>query len=78
MSDGGSLRLKRAYIKSGIREAAENLCTVQLGHRTQLDAVESERREVAAQRFTSLDRIISRACEKAPVSALRRSPELAQ
>jgi len=70
MSDGEPLRLKRAYIKSGIRDAAESLCTVQLGHRTQLDAVEAERREVAAQRFTSLDRIISRACEKTSESPL--------
>ena len=65
MSDGDPLRLKRAYIKAGIRKAAENLCTVELGHRTQLDAIEAERREVAAQQFTSLDRIISRFCEKA-------------
>jgi type IV secretory pathway VirD2 relaxase len=69
MSGGEPLRFKPAYIKSGIREAAENLCTVQLGPRTQLDAVEAERREVTQQRFTSLDRIIGRACE-APGSAL--------
>ena len=69
-SDGEPLRLKRVYIKSGIREAAENLCTVQLGHRTQIDAIEAERREVAAQRLTSLDWIISRACEEAPESAI--------
>jgi len=69
MSGGESLRFKPSYIKSGIREAAENLCTVQLGPRTQLDAVEAERREVTQQRLTSLDRIIGRASQ-APESAL--------
>jgi len=63
MSGGEPLRFRPAYIKSGIREAAENLCTVQLGPRTQLDAVEAERREVTQQRFTSLDRIIGRASD---------------
>ena len=33
MSDGEPLRLKRMYIKSGIREAAESICTVQLSGR---------------------------------------------
>jgi hypothetical protein len=64
-ADGRPLRLDRAYIKSGIRMAAEDLCTAQLGYRTELDATEAERREIAEQRFTSLDRIIGRACQKA-------------
>lgn len=68
-ADGRALRLDRAYIKFGIRMAAEDLCTAQIGYRTELDAVEAERREVGEQRFTSLDRIISRACEKATESA---------
>lgn len=65
VSGGEPLRIKPAYIKSGIREAAENLCTVQLGHRTEMDAMEAERREVTAQRFTSLDRIICRSASTA-------------
>jgi type IV secretory pathway VirD2 relaxase len=65
VSGGEPLRLQRAYIKSGVREAAENLCTAQLGHRTELDAIEAERREVAAQRFTSLDRTICRSANSA-------------
>jgi hypothetical protein len=52
--------LERDYIKHGVREVAEDLCTRQLGHRTDLDAAEAERREVCQQRYTSLDRIISR------------------
>jgi type IV secretory pathway VirD2 relaxase len=55
-----SVHLGRDYIKHGIRQVAEDLCTRQLGHRTDLDAAEAERREVRQQRFTSLDRIIAR------------------
>jgi type IV secretory pathway VirD2 relaxase len=58
-TDAGPLRFDRAYIKHGIRSHAENLCTAQLGLRTELDAMEAERREVAAERVTSLDRRIA-------------------
>ena len=44
--DGQEIRLPREYVKNGIRSAAEDLCTRQLGHRTNLDAAEAERREV--------------------------------
>ncbi len=57
------LHLDRDYVKSGIRGIAENLCTQQLGYRTELDAARAERREVSQQRYTSLDRIISRAAK---------------
>jgi hypothetical protein len=56
----GPFRLGRDYIKRGIREHAENLATAQLGFRTELDALEAERREVDAPRITSLDRRIAR------------------
>ncbi len=55
----GPLRLDRDYVKSGIREHAENLATAELGFRTELDALEAERREVDAPRITSLDRRIA-------------------
>lgn len=58
-TDAGPLRLDRGYIKSGIRKNAEELCTAQLGFRTELDALEAERREVDAPRITSLDRRIA-------------------
>ncbi len=54
------LRIDRAYIKHGIRKHAEDLCTAQLGFRTQADALEVERREIDQPRFTSLDKTISR------------------
>ena len=58
-TDAGPLRLQRDYIKAGIRKHAEELCTAQLGFRTELDALEAERREVDAPRITSLDRRIA-------------------
>ncbi|WP_155121363.1 relaxase/mobilization nuclease domain-containing protein [Bryobacter aggregatus] len=56
----GQLRLPRNVIKHSIRRHAEDLCTEQLGFRTVNDAIESERREVAALNITSLDREIQR------------------
>jgi hypothetical protein len=58
--DGDALRISRQYIQQGIRSIAEDLCTRQLGYRTQLDAAEAERREITEQRFTSLDGRIMR------------------
>jgi hypothetical protein len=59
-TDAGPLRLDRDFIKRGIRQHAEELCTAQLGFRTELDALEAERREVDPPRITSLDRRIVR------------------
>ena len=53
---GESLRLSRDYVQHGIRSIADDLCTRQLGYRTELDAIESERREISEKRFTSIDR----------------------
>lgn len=58
--NGTQLDLPREYIKNGIRKIAEDLCTRQLGYRTEQDKYEAERREVNQTRVTSLDRIISR------------------
>ena len=60
-ADGSPLDLKREYIRNGIRSIAEDLCTGQIGHRNQVDAMTAERREVQECRFTSLDRMINRA-----------------
>jgi hypothetical protein len=59
-SQGKPLSLDRDYVKNGIRMIAENLCTQQLGYRSEFDAATAERREVNQHRFTSLDRIIGR------------------
>jgi type IV secretory pathway VirD2 relaxase len=67
--DRQPIHLQRDYIKHGIRRIAEDLCTRQLGHRTELDAAEAERREIHQHRFTSLDRIIARNAEPSPDAA---------
>jgi hypothetical protein len=59
-ADRSQLRLDRDYIKQGIRNVAEDLCTRQIGYRTELDAGAALTREVQAHRYTSLDRIIQR------------------
>lgn len=52
---GEVLRLSREYLQQGIRSIAADLCTRQLGYRTEVDAEEAERREVNEKRFTSID-----------------------
>lgn len=59
-ADGNPLRMSRDYIREGIRESAQNLCTRQLGYRTELDAMDSRRSEVHQHRYTSLDAAIKR------------------
>jgi hypothetical protein len=59
-SDGEPLQFRREYLKHGIRQIAQDLCTRQIGYRTSHDAAEAERREIGEQRFTSLDRAILR------------------
>jgi type IV secretory pathway VirD2 relaxase len=53
---GETLRMSREYVQRGIRAIAEDLCTRQLGYRTEIDAADAERREITEKRFTSLDR----------------------
>ncbi len=62
--DKKELRLSRDYVKHGVREIAEDICTRQLGFRTSLDAEEAQRREVQQPRLTSLDRVILRNCRR--------------
>ena len=59
-ADDNPLRMSRDYIREGIRESAQNLCTRQLGYRTELDAMDSRRSEVHQHRYTSLDAAIKR------------------
>ena len=68
-NDGQALRLSREYVQRGIRSIAEDLCTRQLGYRTELDAAEAERREVTEKRFTSLDRQLLRDSEQSDSDA---------
>ncbi len=62
-ADGEGLHLNRQYIQSGIREIAGDLCTRQLGYRTERDAQEAELREITEARLTSLDRRIGKSAQ---------------
>ena len=80
-ADGRPLRLSPDYIKHGIRAIAEELCTRQLGHRTEIDAAEAQRREISQHRYTSLDRIIQRDADNAeksdsPFFTVTKSPHV--
>jgi len=61
--DGNEFRFDRDYIKASIRQHAEQLCTLQMGHRTQEDVRLALAREVTQFRFTSLDRTILKAIQ---------------
>ena len=64
---GEVLRLSREYVQQGIRAIAADLCTRQLGYRTELDGIEAERREVSEKGFTSVDRrLLKDAGESSP------------
>ena len=63
-AEGRPLRLSRDFIREGIRHITEDLCTRQLGYRTELDAADAQRREVHQHRYTSLDRIIQRDADR--------------
>ncbi len=62
--DGDGLHLSRQFIQNRIREIAGDLCTRQLGYRTERDGQESERREITEARLTSLDRRIARSAHE--------------
>lgn len=59
-ADGSPLRMSRDYIREGIRENAQGLCTRQLGYRSERDAVDSRSSEIHQHRHTSLDAAIKR------------------
>src|ERR1700687_2737268 len=58
--EGRPLRLPREYIRAGLRGRAEEIATEALGYRAPADAQEAQRREIAQNRYTSLDRILQR------------------
>src|SRR5580693_7140350 len=59
--EGRPLRLPREYIRAGLRGRAEEIATESLGYRTSAHAQEAQSREIALNRYTSLDRVLQRA-----------------
>ena len=81
-TDGRQVRLSRDYIRGGIREVAETLCTRQFGYRTEFDAADVQRKEVHQHRYTPLDRIIQRDADnsgepKSPFFTVTKDPSRA-
>ena len=60
---GQEVRIDREYISSGLRWRAQELATWELGPRTELEMQRTRGREIAQERYTSLDREIERRAE---------------
>jgi type IV secretory pathway VirD2 relaxase len=62
-ADGADLVIPRQYISYGIRDRASEVATELLGERTPQEVQLAKSKEVGAERFTSLDRMIERALD---------------
>lgn len=58
--DGRDVRFDRAYISNGLRWRAQELATLELGPRTELEVQRTRAKEIGQERYTSLDREIER------------------
>lgn len=56
--DGKTLNIAGDYIAYGIRERASEIVTLELGRQTELEVTKQLEREVEADRFTRLDRML--------------------
>src|SRR5712675_742515 len=56
--DGKTLNIAGDYIAYGIRERASEIVTLELGRQTELEITKQLEREVTADRFTGLDRML--------------------
>jgi hypothetical protein len=70
-SVGKDLVIDRSYISEGLRARAEQRVTVELGPRSERDIQNALRREVDAERWTSLDRKLQRQRDDLGVVDLR-------
>jgi hypothetical protein len=62
--DGTDLVIPRRYISYGIRDRASDVATELLGERSAMEVRSAKLKEVEAERFTSLDRMIERHLER--------------
>jgi type IV secretory pathway VirD2 relaxase len=72
--DGKALRFEREYVKRGFRIRSQELATRELGYRRDRDISQALRREVEAQRFTSLDRSILRKIDRSNTITFEGTP----
>ncbi|MFH1797391.1 MAG: DUF3363 domain-containing protein [Pseudomonadota bacterium] len=73
--DGQDLVIDRDYIKSGIRDRAQDLVTQELGPRTDLDISRALDRQIEAERWTQLDRQLVRDRNEHGVIDVAPSPD---
>jgi type IV secretory pathway VirD2 relaxase len=73
--DGRDLVIDRDYIKSGMRDRAQDLITQELGPRTELDISRALERQVEAERWTQLDRQLVRDANEQGVIDVAPSPD---
>lgn len=73
--DGQDLVIDRDYIKSGLRDRAQDLVTLELGPRTELDIRRSLQRQIEADRWTQLDRQLLRDANEQGIIDVAPSPD---
>jgi len=74
LEDGRDLVIPRAYLAHGMRGRASEVATELLGERTIEQAQEARLKEVEAERFTSLDRMIERHLENGKIDLSPAKP----
>jgi type IV secretory pathway VirD2 relaxase len=72
--DGRAVRFDREYISNGMRARAQELATLDLGPRSPAEVARARIREVAQNRFTSLDRQLERMAVDGVVIPRARPP----
>ncbi|BCH21616.1 relaxase/mobilization nuclease domain-containing protein [Mesorhizobium sp. L-8-3] len=72
--DGQDLVIDRDYIKSGMRDRAQDLVTLELGPRTDLDISRALDGQIEAERWTQLDRQLARDANEYGVIDVAPSP----
>ncbi len=74
--DGKMLNITGDYIAHGIRERASEIVTLELGRQTEQEVSRQLEREVDAERFTRLDRMLIAAQERDEFSDLRPDKDM--
>lgn len=73
--DGSDLVIDRDYIKTGMRDRAQDLVTQELGPRNDLDIRRFLERQIEAERLTQLDRQLARDANEHGVIDVAPSPD---
>ena len=75
LDDGQDLVISRDYIKEGMRARAQDLATLELGPRTDLDIRNHLERQVEAERWTQLDRQLVRNSRRTGIIDMAPDPD---